>query len=373
MHIEENLARLESNGLLRELEALPPDAINLSSNDYLGLSQHPQLKEAATQALQQYGTGSGGSRLMCGNTALHEKLENELADFLGYEGTLVFGSGFLANLGVLSTLSDKNTIIFFDKLNHASLIDGVRLSEAKWKSYRHNDAKKLESLLRQNQDIYNDMIVVTDSLFSMNGDVAPLQEIRELCNKYGATLVVDEAHAIGIFGERLNGLAQAVKPDIITGTFSKSFGSYGGFAACSGEIKKLLINKARSFIYSTSLPPSVIAASNAALCIIKNDSTLGPELLQRARFFYDKLAAYGFELLPLESQIIPVIIGDNEKTLSLSETLKQENIYAKAVRPPTVPKNSARLRLSVTLSHSYDTLEQVAEKLKKAAETTGIL
>lgn len=376
--IEAELKALESKDQLRSLTVLPSCGgkftlhgrafLNFSSNDYLDLAGDSRLKETAAEAIRSWGCGSTGSRLMCGHLELHAALEERLAELFGYESSLLFGSGFLANLGVVSALAQPGDLILLDRLDHASLIDGIRLSSAKWKRFHHNDMDQLRALLRGHEG-KGRCFVVVESVFSMDGDIAPLEEIAQLAAAAGAFLMVDEAHAIGVFGPHGGGICRrlGLRPDLITGTLSKSLGGYGGFAACSARIREWLINKSRSFIFSTALPPASVAAALRAVEIFYQEPGIGERLLSNARFFHDRLEEKGLKLLPFESQIIPILIGENEGAVRLAEALWQEGLYVKAIRPPTVPPGTSRLRLSVTLAHSRDDLAAAAETIAAMA------
>ena len=417
--VDQELDALRREGLLRELRALPEaggkitaggaQVLNFSSNDYLDLARHPALKAAAIEAVQRLGCGGAASRLMSGHLDLHEELENDLARFMETQAALVFGSGFLTNLGVLTALAGPGDAVFADRLNHASLIDGMRLSGAKWRRYHHKDPAHLESLLKKSAG-NGRRIIVSDSVFSMDGDVAPLKELETLARRYETLLVVDEAHAIGVMGARGNGVCRStvrsagfspsdvcsagfspfstetknndvcyaappdrVEPDLIVGTLSKALGGYGGFVACGGAVKQLLVNRARSFIYSTALPPACLAPARKAVEIVSESPELGVALLARARRFHDLLANAGFSLPPFESQILPIRIGDNQRSVDFSKALRLRGIIATAVRPPTVPQGTARLRLSVTLAHTDADLESAARILADTAREEGIL
>ncbi|MGD9126265.1 MAG: 8-amino-7-oxononanoate synthase [Planctomycetia bacterium] len=391
--IQKRLSELQEKGLLRELRELPQVGgiiplpagriVNLSSNDYLDLAQHPEVTRAAAEAATEWGGGATASRLMAGNHSLFGQIERDLAQMCGTEDSLVFGSGYLLNLGVLTTLARRQDVLFADKLNHASLIDGMKLCDAKTYRYRHLDMDHLDQLLCEQKPAAEGglQVIVSDTVFSMDGDFAPVAELVEIAERHDAALILDEAHAIGIFGPEGGGLLRQAglqeKADVVLGTMSKALGSYGGFAACSARMKKLLINHARPFIFSTGLPPAVLAAGRASIAIIQkeyqNDTHpgsdnplakgLGRELIDRCDFFRSLLAEQGIDYMPTTSQIIPIHIGDNFKALSIAETLRDQNIFATAIRPPTVPVGTARLRMSVTLAHSEEDLREVAEKL----------
>jgi len=381
MDIDAKLEQIRGKGLERSLYELPEaggkfhmdgkEYINFSSNDYLDLSTDSRVKKAAADAAEKYGAGAGGSRLMCGTLPVHRELEEKISDFFGYNGALVFGSGFLANAGVISALSGPGDTVFIDRLCHASLIDGVRLSGAKWKRFAHNDTAGLEKMLGEKAG-EGGKFIVADSVFSMDGDICPVEELKSLSEKYNAFLIIDEAHAVGVFGGGRGICAsKKIMPDIMTGTLSKALGGYGGFAACGEKIRQLLINSARSFIFSTALPPASAGAGIMALGILKNEPGLGTALLENAAYFHGLLKKSGFFVPEFSSQIIPVIIGDNEKAVAAAGAIQKQGIYARAIRPPTVPKGTARIRLSVTLAHTRADLENAAIKIAGAVPGNG--
>jgi 8-amino-7-oxononanoate synthase len=385
-HFERELDRLREQGLFRELKTLPAaggkisvngkKVLNFSSNDYLNLANHPQIKAAAIEATEQLGCGATASRLMSGHLELHEALEADLAHMMGSEAALVFGSGFLVNIGVLTALAGREDEIFSDRLNHASLIDGMLLSGAKWYRYRHKNVNHLETLLKGSEP-KGRRIIVTDSIFSMDGDIAPLKDLAEIADRYGATLVVDEAHAIGIMGEKGGGVSRIpgrkIDADVVIGTLSKALGGYGGFVACSKIMRSFLINRARSFIFSTGLPPACLGGSRAAVSLVESTPQLGVTLLSRVRRFRELLLAEGFLLPEFESQILPIHVGGNQEALNLANELWTKNIMVTAIRPPTVPAGTTRLRVSITLAHSDDDLQFAARKLSQIARQQGVL
>lgn len=343
--------------------------LNFSSNDYLNLSNNQLIKESAIKAIETWGTGSTASRLMCGTTDLHIQLEEKLADLMGTESALVFGSGFLTNLGLLSAVAGNGDSIIADKYNHASLIDGMRLSNASWKRYKHKDTGHLEKVLESDTESGNKFIV-TDSIFSMDGDIAPLKEIIKLGEKYGAGVIVDEAHALGIFASNGAGIIASEnlqKPFAISGTLSKSFGGYGGFIAGSSKLKDFLVNKSRSFIYSTALPPSCLGSALGVISFLKGNKNYGQKLLEKVSNFHSFLKTNGLPVNSAETHILTIKIGDNEKAVQLSEKLRVHGILATAIRPPTVPEGTARLRLSVTMAHTIEDLKYCADMIKKEA------
>jgi 8-amino-7-oxononanoate synthase len=379
---EQQLSSLQEQGLLRDLYTIPTDPndsdngilLNFSTNDYLGLANDPRLKQAAIEAIDKFGTGSTASRLLAGNLRIAEELENELAQLTGTEAALVFGSGFLTNSGIFSAITEDDDEIFSDWLNHASIIDGIRLSKAHHTRYRHKDLNHLESLLKKGP-VSGKQIIVSESLFSMDGDIAPVRGLAELAGRYKALLIIDEAHAIGVMGNGSGACrtVPGVHPDIIVGTLSKALGGYGGFVSCSATIRKFLVNKARSFIYSTGLPPGCIASAAAAVSIIKTHPEMGTDLLKKAGHFRDILEKNGFKMPTFESQILPVPIGDNDKAIRFSNLLIKQGLFIRAIRPPTVPAGTARVRLSITLSMADENLEKAAKRLTESAREAGII
>ena len=376
--ISKELVALREDGLSREAVCRDNDGIllNFSSNDYLGLSRHPRVLAAARVALEQYGAGAAASRLVTGTLSCHEQLEEALARLKGYPVGLVFGSGYAANVGIIGALVGRGDHIFIDRLAHASLVDAALLSRARVHRFHHNAAGHLRELL-QACPAGGRRLVVTESVFSMDGDIAPLAELGVEARQAGAMVLVDEAHATGIFGPAgagvvcRDGLNAAVNCSM--GTLSKALGGYGGFVACSGEMRAWFIQKARSFIYSTALPPAMAGAALGALQVLKDEPGMGDVLLARAGDFRSRLRAQGLDTGDSESQIIPVMVGDNERAVRLQRRLLERGILAVAIRPPTVPQGTARLRLSVTLEHSPEVLERVADEIAGAARTEGVI
>ena len=381
--ISDELSSIEKEGLLRFLHTLPAvggrlewdgrEILNFSSNDYLNLAGDERLKRAAKRAVDHYGCGATASRLMAGHLVLHEELEAHLAGLVREEAALVFSSGYQANLGVMTTLARRGETIFSDTLNHASIVDGCRLSGARVQIYRHCDMDHLESLLSAN-GTNGRKIIVSDSVFSVDGDLAPVEELAELAQRYHALLIIDEAHAIGVMGNG-GGLCRerGVHPDVIVGTMSKALGSGGGFAAGSEDFYALLVNRARSFIFSTGLAPACLGSAIAAIDIIQEQKTLGRELLAKAEHFKDILRDRGFEVPDARSQVIPIIIGDNQATVDLSHKLLEDRLLVTAIRPPTVPEGTARLRLSVTLAHTEEDFIHAADVLAETGLVLGVL
>ncbi len=387
MNPEQALDDLKQRGLMRHLRTLPEnrgklsmngrDWLNFSSNDYLDLAHDRALKDASIAAVEQLGCGSGGSRLTTGHLSIHEDLETALADLMGTESSLVFGSGFLTNLGVIPALAGDHAAIFCDRLNHASLIDGALMAGVKWHRYRHNDVQHLDDLLSKHpaQDGQT-RLVITDSVFSMDGDIAPLQEIADCAKRHNAMLMVDESHGVGVLGPNGAGMCKALglKPDVITCGMGKSFGSYGGYVACSHALRALIINRARSFIYSTGLPPACIAASLAAVEHFNtHGDALCQDLMERAQYMHGLLEQAGFSMLPFSSPILPIMVGDNHKTTAFAERLTDHAILCSAIRPPTVPPGTSRLRLTVTRAHDKSDLERAASLFADVGRELGVL
>ena len=344
--------------------------INLASNNYLGLSGHEALSAGAAEALAAYGAGSGASRLVTGNYAPYDRLDEAVARFKGAGGAVTVGSGFAANLCVLTALADRATVVFSDRLNHASIVDGVRLSRAEHVRYRHNDLDHLEAMLQRHAGAGRKLIV-TDTVFSMDGDVAPLEGIVRLARDHGALLVLDEAHATGVMGGG-RGLAYemglAGEADAVVGTFSKALGSYGAFVAGDGEIIDAVRNFGRAFIFSTSLPPAVVGTNLAALELVEGDPSRGERVLAMARELRAFLAGLGLDTGDSVTQIVPVMLGGNEAALAARDRLLTHGVYAAAIRPPTVPPGTARLRLSLRADLTDEDLGAVRRAFAALAE-----
>lgn len=383
--IDDKLKAIKDAGLYRSLSLTQgpqgpkvkingTDAILLCSNNYLGLANHPKIKEAAIKAVEKYGFGSGASRLVSGNMELHAELEQRLARFKGVEAVLFFNSGYHANIGIISALVGRGDVIFSDKLNHASIIDGGILSRAKFVRYPHKDINELEDLLKKHssQNAHHSTLIVTDGIFSMDGDIAPMKELLELADKYNCILMVDDAHATGVLGKNGRGTLEHFgieNPNIIQmGTLGKAMGCFGAYVAGSKKLVDYLINKARSFIYTTSLPPSVCAAGIAALDIIENEPQLLVDLRNRIVYFRTELKQAGFDTLNSETQIIPILIGEAEKAARISRDLLDKGIFLQAIRPPTVPEGTSRLRVTLMANHSYDDLKYAVETIKDVAK-----
>ncbi len=347
------------------------EMLMLASNNYLGLANDPRLKEAAISAIKRYGTGSSGSRLTTGNLIIHRQLEEALAQFKSTEDALLFSSGYMANIGTLAALGQKGSVIFSDELNHASIIDGCRLSQAKVKIYRHNDLNHLEALLSEN-DSCSGRLIVTDGVFSMDGDMAPLPEIAQLAQHYGAMVMVDDAHGTGVLGKKgagtveYFGLGEAV--DIQVGTLSKALGGEGGFVAGKKVLIDYLRNLARSFIFSTAPSPGVVGAALASLEIVREEPERRTRLYQNARCLRQKLSGTGLKLVSGETQIIAILIGSAATALALSQKLEEHGVFVPAIRPPSVPEGMSRLRVTVMSEHTPADLEWAEEAFQKVSQ-----
>ncbi|MGD0016920.1 MAG: 8-amino-7-oxononanoate synthase [Verrucomicrobiia bacterium] len=335
--------------------------LNFSSNDYLGLANDPVLKRAAVTALKKYGVGAGASRLICGNLAPYDKLERKLARLKDKEAAIVFGSGYAANVGTICALVGEGDVVILDKLDHASIIDGARQSGATIRVYPHKDMRKLETILTQSKD-FRRILIITETVFSMDGDLAPLAEIVELKEQYGAWLMIDEAHATGLFGKYRRGLAETVgvekQVDITLGTLSKALGCAGGFVLGSQTLIDYLRNRARSLIYSTALPPSVCASAAAAVDFVASDDghKRCDKLWRNVSELKNGLAKMGIQN-ESQSPIIPIIVGKETAAVEMSQRLFKRGIFVPAIRFPTVPKGKARLRVTVTARHSAEDIQ----------------
>ncbi|TES47329.1 8-amino-7-oxononanoate synthase [Halalkalibacterium halodurans] len=329
-----------------------------SSNNYLGLANDPRLMAAAESTLKEFGVGSSGSRLTTGNTTWHERLEDRIARFKQTEAALLFSSGYLANVGVLSSLPEKDDVILSDQLNHASIIDGCRLSKARTMIYQHVDMEDLETTLQETQT-FQRRFIVTDGVFSMDGNIAPLNEIMELARRYDAFVIVDDAHATGVLGENGRGTSEylGVLPDVVIGTLSKAVGTEGGFVAGSKVLIDFLLNFARSFIFQTAIPPSICAASCAALDIIEENNRARQSLQANVERIKSSLDDMGYIIKGDQTPIIPVIIGDANVSMEFAKRLQDKGIYAPAIRPPTVPTGESRIRLTVTSDHTAQNVD----------------
>jgi 8-amino-7-oxononanoate synthase len=348
----------------------------LSSNDYLGLATHPEVVQAAIEATQRYGTGSGASRLVSGTLPPHVFLEAALAKFKGTEASLVFGAGYLANTGVIPSLIGRGGLIIADRLCHASLIDGCRLSHADFRVFRHGDCAHLEALLRRRTSNRRTLII-TEGLFSMDGDLAPLADLVVLAERYDAMLYVDDAHGTGIMGATGRGTIEQFglegRIPFHMGTLSKALGSYGAYVVGSNEFVQYVLNVARPFIFTTALPPAMAAAASAAIAIVEREPERRARLWENRHYLFNGLQNQGFCLTPTVSPILPVLIGDAAKATAFADRLLAHGVYATAIRPPTVPDGTSRIRFTVTAAHTTDQLDEALQAVQLAGRESGIL
>jgi 8-amino-7-oxononanoate synthase len=384
--IEERLAELERLGLSRRLRTVSGpqgprvllddrSVLLLCSNNYLGLADHPKVREAAADAAMRWGTGAGASRLVSGTMTIHRRLEERLAAFEGSEGCVLFGSGYLANLGVIGALAGPGDTIFSDELNHASIVDGCRASRAEVVVYAHLDSEHLKRCLN-NRGGDGRRLIVTDSVFSMDGDVAPLAAIVELAREHDARVAVDEAHATGALGDGGRGaVAEAGlqgQVDVLIGTLGKALGSYGAYVCASAEMVRYLLNTARSLIFSTAPSPPSVAGALAALELLEGAPERVGHLQAAARALRGALAEQGFGVEEGSMHIVPLVVGDSEDTVRLCQGALDRGVFAQAIRPPTVPDGTSRLRLAAMASHSSAELCVAAATLGEAAREAGL-
>lgn len=344
--------------------------VNLGSNNYLGLADHPRVKAAALAAIERHGVGAGASRLLTGHADVHGELETALARLKGAEAALVFGSGYLANLGIIPALVGRGDAIFADRDDHASLIEGCRASGARLRVYRRDRLDRLEALLaRSPRD--GATLIVTESVFSMEGDLAPLPDLADLADRYGALLMVDDAHATGVLGARGSGSSEhwglQDRPIIQMGTLSKTLGALGGFVAGPKTLIDYLVNRARTFIYTTALPAAIAAAALEAIRVLEDDSEPRRRLWANRRVWHDGVRARGFDTFHSASPIIPLRIGADALAVEAAFALAAEGVYAPAIRPPTVPAGSARIRTSILATHTADDLASALSALERVA------
>ena len=376
-YISDELKKIKKSGLYRDLKVIGnaqgthleikgKTFLSFCSNNYLGLANNPSVIKAVKNAVEEYGWGAGASRLVSGNMTLHETLENEISKFKGKESAIVFPTGYMANLGAISSLVSSGDLVICDKLNHASIIDGCRLSGANLRVYAHCDMEKLESILRKSLK-YNRKLIVTDSVFSMDGDLAPLPDIVRIAGKYEAMVMVDEAHGTGVFGKNGRGVIEHFKlnkeVDIVMGTLSKAIGSLGGYVTGDIDLINYLRNQARSFMYTTALPPAVCAASIAGIKLIQKDPSIRESLWHNVRFIKEQLKSLNFNVISSESPIIPILIGDAKNTVDISKFLYERGILISAIRPPTVPAGTSRLRITVMSTHTRNDMERLLDVL----------
>jgi glycine C-acetyltransferase/8-amino-7-oxononanoate synthase len=384
--IQERLAELESSGLRRRLRLIDGPqgprvlldgrpVLLLCSNNYLGLAAHPRLRRAAADAALRLGTSAGASRLISGSMSIHTELESRLASFKGTEAALLFGSGYLANTGTIAALAGRGEVVFSDELNHASIIDGCRLAGAETFVYRHTDTEHLAWGLRRAKG--RAALIVTDGVFSMDGDIAPLTELVGLARRHRCRLLVDEAHATGCIGPGGRGSVAAAgvteEVDVIVGTLGKALGGYGAYVCASREMVDFLVNSARPFIFSTAPPPPAVAAAIAALDLLEERPRRVERLGANAAALRDSLRAEGLEPVGSDTQIVPLVIGEADDAMALCERLIADGLFAQAIRPPTVPPGTCRLRLTAMATHRIGDLRRAARQIGAAVRDLGIL
>ena len=380
--IDDELSVLESHDLLRRLESRAPgqsvylrvgdrELVNFGSNDYLGLAVDPRLSAAVIECAACDGWGAGSSPLVTGRTAMHEKLERQLAEFEGVDSALLFTSGFAANVGAIAALADREDAIYSDAKNHASIIDGCRLSRAAVHVYPHRDWRALEQLLRGANN-YRRRLIVTESIFSMDGDPAPLDEIAHLAQQHGCMLLVDEAHATGVFGPNGRGLAEELdiedQVDIRIGTLSKALGSCGGFVCGSSRLIEWLVNRARTYVFSTAPPAPLCAAGLTALDLLRAEPWRRDTLRTNAAMMRKRLSDDGWNIPTGDSQIIPLVVGDADQALRLSARLREMGVLVPAIRPPSVPQGESLVRISLSWAHTPEAIERLFSALSCSAE-----
>lgn len=385
-----NLEELKAQGVYRKLPVVTgptgpkciingKEVINLSSNNYLGFANDPRLIEAAIKATEKYGAGAGAVRTIVGTLDIHEELEEKLAKFKKTEGVIVFQSGFNCNMGTVSALMTKEDAILSDELNHASIIDGCRLSGAKILKYKHNDMDDLRRTLKEAYESgqYKKFMIVTDGVFSMDGDIAKLPEIVEIAEEFDAFVYVDDAHASGVLGKNGSGSVSHFglygRVDVQVGTLSKAIGVVGGYVAGSKELIDWLKHRGRPFLFSTAMTPGAAAAALKAIEILSESSELVDRLWDNAKYFKEKLSALGFDLGNSETPITPVIIGDEAKAMQFSDELFKEGLFAQGIAYPTVPRGKARVRNIVTAAHTKDMLDEAVAIYEKVGKRMGII
>ncbi len=372
--VRQELERREQTRQRRSLRSVSPlsaveasvdgqTMVNFCSNDYLGLARDPRLIAASLDYTQRFGTGATASRLICGSLACYDEPERKLAELKQTESILIFSAGYQTNMTVIPALANRHSIIFSDELNHNSLIQGISLARCEKRLFRHNDLDHLEELLATESDPYHRRLIVTESVFSMDGDRADIDRLVGLASTFDAILVVDEAHATGVLGPAGMGLTVGKGVDVTIGTFGKALGSFGAYVASSMEIRDYLINCCGGFIYTTALPPGTLGAIDAALDLVPTMDADRQRLMENAEYLRSQVRAIGFDTGPSSTQIIPVMVGDESKTLALSRQIEDAGYLASAIRPPTVPPNSSRIRIALSSAHSRAQIDGLLDSL----------
>ncbi len=386
--LKDKIEKLKEDGVYRELpinygpctnviNLNGKKVVNLSSNNYLGLANHPRVKQAAIDAINKYGAGAGAVRTIVGNQDIIGELENILAEFKHEEAVMCFQSGLNCNIGTISAITEKGDLIISDELNHASIIDGVRLSRADKAIFKHSNMESLEQILIEKRDQYNQVLIITDGVFSMDGDLAKLPEIVELAEKYNALTYVDDAHGSGVLGKNGRGTVDHFKlhgrVDFIMGTLSKAIGVVGGYIASKQETKTWLSHRARPLLFSTALPPAATAAAIESVKILMESDEYSNKLWNNAKYFKEKLGALGFDTGHSETPITPVMIGNEAITMQFSKALLEAGVYVSGIVFPTVPMGKGRLRCMISASHTKEDLDFSVEKFKIVGEELGII
>lgn len=379
--VDDELAGLREAGLLRELRTVAgpqaprvvvdgKEVLLLCSNDYLGLANHPEVVAAAVEATERYGAGAGASRLVSGTMEAHRALEERVREFKGAEGSLLFNSGYNANIGVITTLAGRTTEVFSDRLNHASIVDACVLSRARVRRYPNREMDALEGLLRRSKA--ERRLIVTDGVFSMDGTVAPLADIVGLAERYGAMVYLDDAHATGVLGPTGRGTAELAGVDypglVQMGTLGKAFGTFGAFVTGPEKLTRLLVNRARPFVYTTALPPAVCASATKAMDVAEREPGLRQKTLANAERMRRRLNSAGLDTLGSTSQIIPVAVNEAKRAVDAAQRLYEAGVFIQGIRPPTVPEGTSRLRVTVTAAHETAEIDRAAEAI---IETVG--
>lgn len=387
-YLKEKIQELKDQGVYRKLPILegPNEAevilngkkvINLSSNNYLGFANHPRLKKAAIEAVEKYGAGAGAVRTIIGNMDIHEELEELLAKFKREEAAMTFQSGFNCNAGTIQAITERGDLIISDELNHASIIDGTRLSKADKAIFKHSDMNDLERVLKENRDKYKNILIITDGVFSMDGDIAKLPEIVELAEKYEAMTYVDDAHGSGVLGESGRGTVDHFglhgRVDFSIGTLSKAIGVVGGYVAGSKTMQEWLNHRGRPILFSTSLPPAAVGAIIEAIKMLMETTEYTDRLWSNAKYFKEKLGKLGFNTGHSETPITPVIIGDEAKTMEFSRKLFDNGVFVSGIVFPTVPRGTGRVRCMVTAGHSEEQLDRAVAAFEKVGKEMNIL
>jgi 8-amino-7-oxononanoate synthase len=385
--LKDELDQIKEAGNYREIRYLKPvgasraryegrEYLNLCSNSYLSLHTHAEVMQAAKDAIDEYGAGTCSSRSVSGSIDLYDGLEQEVSSFKGYEKALIFSNGYLANIGIIATLTDEHDVIFSDELNHSSIIDSTRLSRARKVIYRHCDVDDLEKKVRR-EPITARKFVITETVFSMDGDVAPLGEIFGLKQKYDLHLIVDEAHATGVFGESGRGVEEvyglAGVMDVQMGTFGKALGSFGAFALADSVTIDYLVNRARTFMYTTALPASALAAAGAALRLIRRNGSFKEELWQNIDYMRRGLLRLGFDLKQSEGPIVPIVVGEDIRSVRMQKMLLEKGIFLQAIRPPTVPPGTSRLRLTIVRGLTQSDMDEALQALQHVGREVGLI